>query len=224
MTPVTPVASPKIFACEMAFCPVVASDQQKDEKDEVETVEDTAQEEETLEIAEVQEEIANQLHRQIKLGANPNHHAALGGTVQFRQNDTGHPGGIQREAAQKIWIRDTQILSMTGAALQRGDILIEDDKLAAIGTVDAQAAEGAVSTSYFSSFCWSSSANKAFPKALASKSSILSMASPVPISFTGKSNSERAEETAEEEIEETEEKVEEKPRKRGFFGWGGRKK
>lgn len=33
-----------------------------------------------------------------------------------------------------------------------------------------------------------------------------------------------AEETAEEEIEETEEKVEEKPRKRGFFGWGGRKK
>lgn len=33
-----------------------------------------------------------------------------------------------------------------------------------------------------------------------------------------------AEETAEEEIEETEEKVEEKPRKRGLFGWGGRKK
>ncbi len=33
-----------------------------------------------------------------------------------------------------------------------------------------------------------------------------------------------AEETAEEEIEEIEEKVEEKPRKRGFFGWGGRKK
>ena len=34
-----------------------------------------------------------------------------------------------------------------------------------------------------------------------------------------------AEETAEEEIEETgEETVEEKPRKRGFFGWGGRKK
>lgn len=48
-----------------------------------------------------------------------------------------------REATQKIWIRDTQILSMTGAALQRGDILIEHDKLAAIGTVDAQAAEGA---------------------------------------------------------------------------------
>ena len=49
----------------------------------------------------------------------------------------------QREATQKIWIRDTQILSMTGAALQRGDILIEEDKLAAIGAVDAQAAEGA---------------------------------------------------------------------------------
>lgn len=49
----------------------------------------------------------------------------------------------QREASRKIWIRNTQILSMTGAALQSGDILIENDKIAAIGTVDGQAAEGA---------------------------------------------------------------------------------
>ena len=32
---------------------------------------------------------------------------------------------------------------MTGAALQNGDILIENDKIAAIGAVDAQMAEGA---------------------------------------------------------------------------------
>lgn len=49
----------------------------------------------------------------------------------------------QREANHKIWIRNTQILSMTGAALQSGDILIENDKIAAIGAVDAQMAEGA---------------------------------------------------------------------------------
>ncbi len=49
----------------------------------------------------------------------------------------------QREANHKIWIRNTQILSMTGAALQSGDILIEHDKIAAIGAVDAQMAEGA---------------------------------------------------------------------------------
>lgn len=49
----------------------------------------------------------------------------------------------QREASHKIWIRNTQILSMTGAALQSGDILIENDKIAAIGAVDAQMAEGA---------------------------------------------------------------------------------
>lgn len=49
----------------------------------------------------------------------------------------------QREANHKIWIRNTQILSMTGAALQNGDILIENDKIAAIGAVDAQMAEGA---------------------------------------------------------------------------------
>lgn len=42
----------------------------------------------------------------------------------------------QREANHKIWIRNTQILSMTGAALQNGDILIENDKIAAIGAVD----------------------------------------------------------------------------------------
>ena len=35
----------------------------------------------------------------------------------------------QREASHKIWIRNTQILSMTGAALQSGDILIENDKI-----------------------------------------------------------------------------------------------
>ena len=39
----------------------------------------------------------------------------------------------QREANHKIWIRNTQILSMTGAALQSGDILIENDKIAVIG-------------------------------------------------------------------------------------------
>ncbi len=49
----------------------------------------------------------------------------------------------QREANHKIWIRNTQILSMTGAALQSGDILIENDKIAVIGAVDAQMAEGA---------------------------------------------------------------------------------
>lgn len=48
-----------------------------------------------------------------------------------------------RETNGKIWIRNTQILSMTGAALQSGDILIDHDQIAAIGTVDAQAAEGA---------------------------------------------------------------------------------
>lgn len=48
-----------------------------------------------------------------------------------------------REASHKIWIRNTQILSMTGAILQSGDILIENDKIAAVGGVHAQAAEGA---------------------------------------------------------------------------------
>lgn len=48
-----------------------------------------------------------------------------------------------REASHKIWIRNTQILSMTGAILQSGDILIENDKIAAVGAVHAQAAEGA---------------------------------------------------------------------------------
>ena len=49
----------------------------------------------------------------------------------------------QREANHKIWIRNTQILSMTGAALQNGDILIENDKIAAIG---ASAMPGLVNT------------------------------------------------------------------------------
>ena len=43
----------------------------------------------------------------------------------------------------KLLIKNTGILTMTGEALHTGDILIVDDKIAAIGHVDAQAAEGA---------------------------------------------------------------------------------
>ena len=48
-----------------------------------------------------------------------------------------------RTAKQKIWIRNTQILPMTGAPLFTGDILIEDDRIAALGEVSAANAEGA---------------------------------------------------------------------------------
>lgn len=48
-----------------------------------------------------------------------------------------------RTAKQKIWIRNTQILTMTGAPLFTGDILIEDDRIAALGEVSAANAEGA---------------------------------------------------------------------------------
>lgn len=43
----------------------------------------------------------------------------------------------------KLWIQNTQILTMTGTPLFYGDILIENDTIKALGTVDAQAAEGA---------------------------------------------------------------------------------
>lgn len=43
---------------------------------------------------------------------------------------------------QKLLIRGTQILPMTGAALQTGDILIADDKIAALGVISPQEAEG----------------------------------------------------------------------------------
>ncbi len=43
----------------------------------------------------------------------------------------------------KIWIRNTQILTMTGEELISGDILVEDEQIVAIGTVSLQQAEGA---------------------------------------------------------------------------------
>jgi len=43
----------------------------------------------------------------------------------------------------KIWIRNTQILDMTGRDLWSGDILIVDDKIAAMGQVQTVQAEGA---------------------------------------------------------------------------------
>ena len=46
-------------------------------------------------------------------------------------------------SANKIWIQNTQILTMTGASLYTGDILIENDIIKALGTVNAQDAEGA---------------------------------------------------------------------------------
>ena len=45
-------------------------------------------------------------------------------------------------SANKIWIQNTQILTMTGAPLYTGDILIENDIIKALGTVNAQDAEG----------------------------------------------------------------------------------
>mgnify|MGYP000845055150 CR=1 FL=1 len=50
---------------------------------------------------------------------------------------------INNKVSGKILIRNTQILTMTGAALQNGDILIEHDKIAALGTVTDEQAEGA---------------------------------------------------------------------------------
>ncbi len=46
-------------------------------------------------------------------------------------------------SANKIWIQNTQILTMTGAPLYTGDILIENDIIKALGTVNAHDAEGA---------------------------------------------------------------------------------
>ena len=46
-------------------------------------------------------------------------------------------------SANKIWIQNTQILTMTGAPLYTGDILIENDIIKALGTVNAQDAESA---------------------------------------------------------------------------------
>ncbi|MBQ3510062.1 MAG: amidohydrolase [Peptococcaceae bacterium] len=43
----------------------------------------------------------------------------------------------------KLWIRNTQILTMTGAPLFAGDILIEDDKIAVLGQVSEEQASGA---------------------------------------------------------------------------------
>ena len=45
--------------------------------------------------------------------------------------------------AKKIWIRNTQILTMTGDALYTGDILIVNDKIAALGMVNEADASGA---------------------------------------------------------------------------------
>lgn len=44
---------------------------------------------------------------------------------------------------KKIWIKNTQILEMTGQAVYTGDILIEKDCIKALGNVDVQAAFGA---------------------------------------------------------------------------------
>lgn len=43
----------------------------------------------------------------------------------------------------KLWIRNTQILTMTGAPLFAGDILIENDKIAVLGNVSEEQAGGA---------------------------------------------------------------------------------
>lgn len=43
----------------------------------------------------------------------------------------------------KLLIKNTSILTMTGNALHTGDILIVDDRIAAVGTVEPHAAEGA---------------------------------------------------------------------------------
>jgi len=43
----------------------------------------------------------------------------------------------------KLWIRNTQILTMTGAPLFAGDILIEDDKIAVLGQVSEEQASSA---------------------------------------------------------------------------------
>ena len=45
--------------------------------------------------------------------------------------------------ANKIWIQNTSILTMTGAPLFAGDILIENDTIKAIGIVDPRDTEGA---------------------------------------------------------------------------------
>lgn len=50
---------------------------------------------------------------------------------------------INNRTSGKILIRNTQILSMTGAALQQGDILIEQNKIATLGAVSAEEAIGA---------------------------------------------------------------------------------
>ncbi len=46
-------------------------------------------------------------------------------------------------ATNKIWIRNTQILTMTGQPVYTGDILIENDTIKALGVVDEQDAVGA---------------------------------------------------------------------------------
>lgn len=45
--------------------------------------------------------------------------------------------------AKKLWIRNTQIVTMTGAPVFSGDILVEGDKIAALGTVTSEQAAGA---------------------------------------------------------------------------------
>lgn len=44
---------------------------------------------------------------------------------------------------KKIWIRNTQILPMTGEAVYTGDILIENDIITALGVVEEQSVSGA---------------------------------------------------------------------------------
>lgn len=46
-------------------------------------------------------------------------------------------------SANKIWIQNTQILTMTGTLVYTGDILIENDTIKALGVVNAEDAEGA---------------------------------------------------------------------------------
>ena len=46
-------------------------------------------------------------------------------------------------SANKIWIQNTQILTMTGAPLFTGDILIENETIKSIGLVDPRDTEGA---------------------------------------------------------------------------------
>ncbi|MBO5139780.1 MAG: amidohydrolase [Peptococcaceae bacterium] len=48
-------------------------------------------------------------------------------------------------SANKIWIQNTQILTMTGAPLFTGDILIENETIKSIGLVDPRDTEGAYS-------------------------------------------------------------------------------